>query len=363
MNGLSACASNPADAGQRAATVLLSPGNASSLEEVAAFISLQYGLTAQLTKLRSERDENYRVVTADGEQRLLKVSHAAEDPAIVDFQSKALLHVAAMRPDVPVQRLLPSLSGDFETSLRGTDGLTRRARMLTYLSGTPVGGQPYRPRLAASLGVMAARLDLALSGFHHPAEGYELLWDIQHAAKTRELLGKTESRSDRELCLRTLDAFEARVAPRFGSLRSQVIHNDLNPHNLLIDAADSDHVTGIIDFGDMVHAPLINEVAVASAYLLAADETPLGLVAEFVSAYHSILPLKAHEIAILPQLIAVRHAVTIAITNWRAAKYPENRDYILRNQRSAIDGLNKLFAFPEEFFRRSLLEACSMPAT
>jgi hydroxylysine kinase len=38
----------------------------------------------------------------------------------------------------------------------------------------------------------------------------------------------------------------------------------------------------------------------------------------------------------------------VIITNWRAKEYPENRDYILRNQKSAVTGMLALAALPAD---------------
>ncbi len=40
--------------------------------------------------------------------------------------------------------------------------------------------------------------------------------------------------------------------PQLAGLRHQVIHNDLNLHNVLVDPKDGARVAGVIDFGDMV---------------------------------------------------------------------------------------------------------------
>ncbi|GLQ79138.1 hypothetical protein GCM10007881_26550 [Mesorhizobium huakuii] len=58
--------------------------------------------------------------------------------------------------------------------------------------------------------------------------------------------------------------------------------------------------------------------------------------------------MRQDEIAALPVLIATRLAMTVIITNWRASQYPENRDYILRNQKSAVAGLLALAALPAD---------------
>jgi Ser/Thr protein kinase RdoA (MazF antagonist) len=60
-----------------------------------------------------------------------------------------------------------------------------------------------------------------------------------------------------------LDSYETSVKPRLAKLRAQVIHNDLNPHNVMLDCETASRVAAIIDFGDALHAPLINELGTA----------------------------------------------------------------------------------------------------
>ena len=348
-----------AEDANRLASVLSAPSHSSSEEEIAQFVLAHYGIAGALDKLGSERDENYRITLPDGLRRLFKLSHALEEPALIDFQSQALLHIASTAPALPVQRLIPSLSGALETIALGTDGRSRRARLFTFIAGAPLSNFTPTQAQASGLGRLAARLDLALASFRHPAAGHAFLWDIQHAGRTRDLLVYTPPSVARDLCELSLDRFERRLARELGGFRRQVIHNDLNPHNLLVNPANPDELTGIIDFGDMVLAPLVDEVAVGSAYLLAASSAPLGTVPDFVAAYHSIVPLEAREIAALPQLIALRHAITLLITNWRAAKYPDNREYILRNQHHAVAGLEKLSSLPGNAVHEILLGACA----
>ena len=55
----------------------------------------------------------------------------------------------------------------------------------------------------------------------------------------------------------------------------------------------------------------------------------------FLSINPDILPLTEDEIAVLPDLILARHLTTVMITHWRASLYPENAEYILRNEGGA----------------------------
>ena len=63
-----------------------------------------------------------------------------------------------------------------------------------------------------------------------------------------------------------LDRFETRVAPVLPGLRAQVIHADMSLDNVLL--GDDLRVSGIVDFGDMTHAPLVCDLAVAIADVL-----------------------------------------------------------------------------------------------
>jgi hypothetical protein len=49
---------------------------------------------------------------------------------------------------------------------------------------------------------------------------------------------------------------------------------------------------------------------------------------------------------LLPALIMARLCTTLIITAWRAARYPENATYILRNQPMAKRGLFQLMRLP-----------------
>src|SRR5690606_21444945 len=109
------------------------------------------------------------------------------------------------------------------------------------------------------------RIAVALSDFRHPAEAHELIWDMAGAARLRDLLGDIEDPDRRALAAAYLDRFDGVVAPALAGLRRQMVHADANPSNILVDPADPDTVTGLIDFGDAVRTVLATDVAVAAA--------------------------------------------------------------------------------------------------
>ena len=98
----------------------------------------------------------------------------------------------------------------------------------------------------------------------------------------------------------------------------------------------------MIDFGDMVYAPLINDPAVAAAYqTVSCADLFLG-TADILKGYHSVNPLQEQELDLLPSLVVNRIAMTAIISEWRAKEHPKNQDYILGNINRTWEVLNRL---------------------
>jgi hydroxylysine kinase len=146
-------------------------------------------------------------------------------------------------------------------------------------------------------------------------------------------------------------------------LRSQVFHNVY--HLLLVLVAPEDHerIVGIIDFGDMVHAPLVGEVATAAAFHTAGSADPFEGPAQFVAAYHAALPLTDAEQEVVADLMATRHLITALISEWRAARYPENRAYIMRHNPAAWEALSHMADLSRNTARDRLLAGIQIGAT
>ena len=316
---------------------------AAAVEEIEALAQAQFGLDVRATPLTGERDRNFHLIDHDNRHFVLKVVHPAESPDVTDLQSQLLLHIEAAAPDLAVPRLVHPRDGDGLEFVWQTDRQpARRVRCLTYLAGRPLHHAAASTAQRHSLGGFLARLDLALADFRHPADDHDLLWDIKSAPRARALLADLAHPQKRALAEAALDRFSEYVAPMLPSLRAQVIHNDFNPHNVLVDAIADDRIAGVIDFGDVVRSPLVQDLAVAAAYQIGASGHPLQGAADMAASFHAVCPLLPEEIELLPDMIAARLALTIAVSSWRAARHPDNADYILRNQATAWNGLQRL---------------------
>ncbi|RKF14019.1 aminoglycoside phosphotransferase [Roseovarius spongiae] len=330
-------------------------------EEAADLARDLFGVKGRIRPLSAEKDANFHVTLGSGEEALLKVTNAAEPRAVTDMQTAVLIHIAGVAPDLPVPRVHASLSGGASEIITGPDGRPHVVRLLGYLPGAILANATLAPGLRGELGALLARLARAMRGFFHPAAGHVLQWDIKQAHRLRPMLEAVADDALRARLETLLDRFDADIAPRLPGLRAQVVHNDFNPHNLLVDGTRATKVTGVIDFGDMVHTPLACDLAVACSYQLGDGADPLAGVTEMVAGYASVLPLEDEEIALLPDLIRLRHATTLTLGAWRARRYPENADYILRNSEGARRGLGALDQIGDAVTLERLRAAASRP--
>lgn len=308
-------------------------------EDASAIAARLYGITGPASRMSSERDDTFRI-DAGGARYTLKIANPAEDPRALDFQDGALLHLEMRCPEVPVPRLVRTLDGAVQGRLADEGSPPRIVRMLTFLDGALLHAVPASIGQSGAIGAALGALDCGLADYSGTPPAGSLLWDMSHAADLRRLVTHVgpDLRSD---VAAIFDEFADRVLPATDSLPRQIIHNDFNPHNIVVDPADPARVTGIIDFGDMVFAPRIFDVAVAASYHLRHPDWRDHLAA-LMGAYGAKNRLTAPELDLLPLLLKTRMAMTITISEWRAADRPAEAAYIRRNHPLAVAGLKHL---------------------
>jgi Ser/Thr protein kinase RdoA (MazF antagonist) len=349
----------PVSADPGRSTLLVTTAPQVTDEEASAIALQSFGVVANAKVLTSERDKNFHMQAADGREFVLKVTNSAEDPAVTNLQTEALRHVELHAPHLPVPRVCPTLDGRFEAVVTLANGSDHLVRLLTFLSGEPLYKTAPSLRQSSELGTCLAAINLALRDFRHSAASHELLWDLKRASKLRALLPYIADERRLALATEGLDYYEQRVQPVVAAFRTQVVHNDFNPHNVLVDPDDPTRVTGVIDFGDMVETQLVNDVAIAASYQVEGEDL-LARAAKFVAAYHSVYRLTLAEIDSLFDLITLRQIMTVAITEWRASLYPDNKSYILRNHPRAAAALETLNRVGRAKACETLRRACDM---
>ncbi len=317
-----------------------------------------FGITGQQSDLGGERDHNTRFTTQDHQRYVLKISGEREDPATVDFQVRALLHIKGSDPDLNVPVPVRGLNGEYIQSFED-QGRTHKARLLSFMEGIPYNHGPFPSQTGLEgIGVFLARLDRALGGFEHPASGAFMPWDICNgrvfSPQFRSLIPATA----RDLCKSHLDRIEQRVYPRLGAIRKQVIHQDGHGGNLLRSGRDSEAVAGVIDFGDMVHGPLINEVTITASHFMEYGGDPFEIARSLCRGYCKLTPLAGEETDLLLDLVITRQILTLQLFEFRRLDLPSSPPQDNEEKPRVIRSLQRLSAIDRDAFNRAVREAC-----
>lgn len=329
-----------------------------ALDSALQLARIEYGLSCTAQPLESERDQNFKLRSRDGTEFVLKIANLKEEPAVLDFQSRAFEQIAMNAPDLRVPRTISTRQGAASCFIRDESGRKYLVRLITWLEGIPVKEVKATPELLRSMGRHLARLGLALKDFSHPAAANKSLWDLNNA---QDLFRHLPSVCQPGL-YRLLDGIFTRYLdsslPALRQARSQVVHGDLNAENVLADARDHNRVSGIIDFGDMVHTALVNDVAVAAAYQMAPHGDPLAGCLEFIGAYHEVTPLEHSEVEILLNLMQTRLACSLVIWSWRAEQFSEPPVFLQRALDFARVRLEHLAEMDVEKQANRIIAAC-----
>ena len=273
----------------------------------------KYGLTGKAEWLWGEKDSNYRLTLDDGAAYLLKILNPAENPAVTSMHSEALLYVEATDPGIPVQRIIRTVDGQADFRMTDDDGVTRGVRLVTFVPGLSQKSQPQSVLQRQRVGVVLGRMQKALEGFKHEAADHRITWDMKHAAGIRDLLSAFADEGQRARLHRVLDTFETLIAPRMEKLPAQVVHNDFNMENILVSAEDPDTISGIIDFGDMVRAPILFDVAVGAAYQMGDADDPVEAMCDFLRGYSMQKTLGGEQADLLYTAVMTRMVMRLAI--------------------------------------------------
>ena len=273
-----------------------------------------YGLTVSISPLPGERDCNFRLSTPSREF-VLKILEVATDAPSIDCLVRALYHLAEQDPALPVPRLFPTLQGE-ELGHFTRDGIDYATCLVSFLPGRLLlESTPPSTALLQNAGAMLARVDRALQGFFHPSLTRFLAWDVRRLPDLAEFSTYIESAPLRAAVEGVCSSFR-HCLPRLRGLRSQAIHGDCHGANLLVDV-NGESISGILDFGDMIHAPVIFEPGVAMSELLTEAVAPMDSLAAILHGYAQHQVLSADEVELLFEVVTARHAVTVLVHAWR----------------------------------------------
>ncbi|HSM61808.1 MAG TPA: aminotransferase class III-fold pyridoxal phosphate-dependent enzyme, partial [Longimicrobiales bacterium] len=335
-------------------------------DEAARMVRQRWGLEGAIRPLPGERDRNFLLETGQGAPYVVKVTSPEEPEELLGFETRLLGTLGGSGdPAVPV--VVPATDGSaIVRAESAAGGEAWRIRVLEFLPGRMLADvRPRSDDVLAAVGAAVAGLAERLSRHHEPPpERSGFVWALAEAERVIEagasLHGDPARRRLIDGCLPGLRA----VAAALSTLERQLVHGDLNDHNVLVGTEPDGRprVTGILDFGDAHAAPAVFDLVIATAYAILGAADPVLAVARVAAGYHARRPLSEADLDVLFPLVRARLAASVTISASRRDGGDAVDEYLLVSERPAWETLERTAEVHPRLARAILRSACGLPA-
>lgn len=308
-----------------------------------------------IVELDAYDDRNYRVKCSNLNEDddiavaehgyVLKIVNALDsrNTDYIDAQTKIMLFLndRGIVCPVPVKNSHGSYFSS-EDIKQGNNTTTHIVRLLVYRPGVLMRESfPLSRDVAFRVGELAARLDLELQSFDHPAmRTHRSTWNLVSVPRLREFIFAVKNPEHKNLCHSVIDAFERKVLTHIDELEWGIIHQDINEQNLIVDE-EATKVVAVLDFGDMQRSPLVFELAIALCYMILYSRD-LEVGKHVIMGYETARKLNELEMGLLHVAVCSRLCQSLVMSSYSYANDPTN-DYLLKTQKHGWKVLGELF--------------------
>ena len=334
-----------------------------SESEVSNSVQEYYGLEGTLHPLPGDRDQNFLLESPGGQKHVVKVSSLDEVQEIIEFETEMITRLSNDTNGL-IPSVIPAISGTSLVTHENQQGHHYRLRILEFLPGTLLAEvNPRSDALLMNLGERMAELGSVLGAYpDHPPPRINFEWALGRAGSIMEKSLSVLDSAQRTLIELTLKDFRDNEREFLG-LGSQIIHGDVNDHNVLVslNKEGQARISGIIDLGDAHSAPRVFDLAIAIAYGILGTADPLLAASEITRGYYANQPLLEIEIDVLMTLVCARLGQSVCIASLRR-HHGDTDPYHLISEADAWNTLSLLAAIPRKISSGTLRQACGLEA-
>lgn len=323
-----------------------------------------YGIDGHLELLDGEYDLNIAVEVDSAKWGVLKIMRPDCEVDFVDMQCRAISHAQKANDQLALPVIFKSLEGDEYQMTKGPTGEDQLIWVVRWLNGDLYGNvKPQLLPTIRNIGEQLGLLDKALAGFDHAHIDRELKWDLQQANWIKGYLNQFSNLDEKAQITSIQSNFENYILPKLSELPKVAIHNDLNDYNLMVShkSVGEFDVSGMIDFGDMVKAPRVCEIAIAGAYIVLGQSNPVAALSAMIKGYHGVHPLRETELALIYPLLLTRLAVSVTNSAIIKKERPDDA-YVVISEAPAWTFLKKAREIDAQFMLASIRLACGLAA-
>lgn len=308
----------------------------------------------EFKKLSEGEGCNYSLEDEAGKKYILKVYGNGEGP--ISFTTALLNCLEESSIKIRFPRPVSNFKG-----MNWTSHGDKTFLLLEWIEGTTM--EFVNPKMAEEVGEAVCILDDKLFDFFKTFElDYrkceESIWSVTNIYRydktletIKQLLG-----DHYRMIKETIADFDERSPTFDNSLRKSLIHNDINPGNLLFDRHSK--LVGIIDFAELSHTYRICEVGVALAYLMQIGGTDyLKIGQSFMQGYGKGYRFGENERDVLLLITKLRLSMTIMYNTMHvhSGKKPtEGQAQFIKNAKYLLTQLSEI---PNKDFREKLFQS------
>ena len=296
--------------------------------------SIFYNKNISLKELKSERDKNFLLKLKNKPLYVIKISNPAESISLLklqDFVLNSLIKRNSIKNFIP--KTIHSTIKVYQ------DKLNRNCyvRVLRFIEGKMYAEVNHNSILEYSLGTLLGNLSKELQNLNHPNAFRKFEWDPSNITWIKKEINFFKG-NKKKIISTNLEEYNYFIKKNLKNLRFSLTHGDANNYNLVV---KNNLVSGLLDYGDMIYAPTINDLAVCLAYALMKKEDLYSTLKNIVINYHKIFPITFYEIFSLMTLVKARLTITVVMAEKQRKKFPNNK-YLTISENDAWDLLYKL---------------------
>ena len=328
-----------------------------TIDEASDMAISLYKIDGKLSHLPGYIDFNFKIETT-GRCYILKISRPNSDIDYLKYQQELLQYLSIEKARKNVPEPITDIHGNYVSEVRDRKGGLRIVRLLSWIEGRLWSSvNPQKKELLISLGTLAGSLTNDFQGFEHKIAHYKFDWDIAQADWTFEHL-QLFSEDDQKLIKPFQVDFE-QVKPLLDGLRKAIVHNDVNDYNILVsNDLLNPQTSAIIDYGDALYTPVINDLAIAIAYAIMFKPDALATAILVAEGYHKSFPLQENELSVLYNLVAMRLVIILTKAAINKKIEPDNK-YLLISEKPALEALRQWQYIDKNLAYFSFRKACA----
>ena len=306
-----------------------------------------------LLKLNSERDKNYLLKINRTTKFVVKISNPLESIKLLEMQDELLI---ILNQRVSIKKYIPKKIHSSIMTYKDELGRKCYVRILKYIEGEMYARIKTSDKLQKSLGFFLGNLSKEFQSMGNPSSFRNFQWDPSNIDWIDRFVNVFKG-DQKSIINNTLDEYINFFIKNKNNIRYSLTHGDANNYNLVV---KNNKIIGLIDYGDMIFAPTINDLAIALAYALMNQQNLYSTLKNIIKNYHQQFPITFHEFFSLMTLVKCRLIITVVMATKQRNKFPNNK-YLSISEKDAWSLLSKLDKINPYVFIFFLRDMCGYP--